>query len=1697
MAVGGDFAARIEIAVDAAAAGAEFRAFVQRASADAQAAMAQLQTTGARALDFGAALAPLDAALTRIKAAYAANPALGAVPNVPIQLGGQYGSVSAASENPFQAIAGRGAIAAGKSAEAARAALETKSAEITAAYLASLEEQKVVQAQRVVTAEAAATIEAETVDLLTLEQASAKEYLTILLDRVAAATSSLQFELEFAADLAAGGGLAKALVDTNAAGVAIAQRRNAIMEAAVVEESRRLTLPLNTREDFLAAVGRNDRGESGLAPLVHEQDQAAAGTAQRAAEARQAEADATLALAEQDVIERDARLAWLDQLTIAFAEELAAQQEVAGVLRIEAIDRAAFNETFAAVKTRFLEEERVAHEEAMRAARLEAASRVATASVEAEMQAELLAGGAGGGGGGTRYQNFQSNLRGNDPLDNKTFGDQFGGGIARSAGFLVTTAVIFKMVAELRNALQEATKLDKEFSIIQSILDNVGQSTAFEGIRNQVLDLSAQTATAADVVANTERVLAGVFANDQGVPDFGRAATEAKVVLETAKVTGESVTKLEDQLTAISLSFAQNGIAPGFKDIVNYSLALEQSLGTSSAEILAFTATLAPLGRELGFDVQQLEGLGAVMAQVSGRPASALAEQLQRILAGLGQKLPKLSEILGSNDQTKDLLGPLGEAFGKGDTPEVLRILVENFSKLNQVQLDNLALLVGGRREAGTFFSLLAKAPETLRALNEGFKTTGSELDTRFQKVSESIGYSFENAKIQFQKFALEVLSSGLGDGIVHIADAFGVLFSILGHGVDIFQSFNDVMGGLPGQIGGVIFTILALVKALQVLLAVAQTVAATRIGTALVGGETAAAAIGGASIPSGVALLGGAGSFGAAQVSALSSGLLPGFASAAGVGGTGGLAAAAALPAALIAAFFPHTEIGGIGFGGYLSTQHSLAKAQASAEDRVLAQLQAGVPESQLRQSGDQGVAFGVSEHLGLHGDINEPLDRALKRFNQPGKTASLEALANRAGASEDSKKQLHELSQALINDPTNEFKNKIADTVLANANASQDPAVQEALRSVVASQNLDAKAKDAVAHINDAQNTQTIDDLQKAFDRGDIGSSAVNELLKGQLDNYNTVIEGLKRGGAAANDPNLIALESARDKYQKELDTNVRGTILNQQQFAQKLAQALGTGTDPNADFQRAVDVITSTTEQLRAARQLTATDLQNAYFGILQAQTAQRKALAAQATDPLERLRIEATPQEIPLEARRYLADAQLRDGSGAAAAEQFSKITGRGIEESRGIIVNIILAAGGDMAKVANEVTNLENSVSQAAATALRTAAAALKNIPNIGPALAAILTAKAAVLDAQGKIAGGSNESLFSKLANPTQTTPDQTALKDATRQRAQDIATAQIAVARALAAGDPQADAQLDLQLAGIEAAYAKTPVDKLNAQAHRIDALNKIKQANLALAKAQRDVQVAQGGDDPITAAKAALDNANDAVAAAQGPTAQALALAAQIRAQHNVAKTIQDLADAQLSVLLAMDNAAGDTVKAAKDAVAGLRAKLGNAGALGLSETDKANLTGQIIAGDAAVRDAQISSQEQAVQTALTLKRITKGQAIAMLQSIKSIPELNQKQIDQIDVEIANLRQQLGADFKLNLPNKLALPTLYEVRRLAQGGAGAYDRNVQGGNTVITNNVTVNAATNASPQVIANAVTDAIGDPRRNGTYAKRYGG
>jgi hypothetical protein len=297
------------------------------------------------------------------------------------------------------------------------------------------------------------------------------------------------------------------------------------------------------------------------------------------------------------------------------------------------------------------------------------------------------------------------------------------------------------------------------------------------------------------------------------------------------------------------------------------------------------------------------------------------------------------------------------------------------------------------------------------------------------------------------------------------------------------------------------------------------------------------------------------------------------------------------------------------------------------------------------------------------------------------------------------------------------------------------------------------------------------------------------------------------------------------------------------------------------------------------------------------------------------------------------------------------------------------------------------------------------------------------------------------------------------------------------------------------LRAADRAVASATNPTEWYAALAAQSRARQQVKEAFREQTNAYLDLLSAASGDDPVKSASFALWGAGIALAEAKNATERMRAQAEFYRADKTLQNAIFDMMAAQVDMVVALAEQSGDTVKVAQAQLDLTMQKIANRSKLGLNDTEVAQLRANAIRQQSAVRDAELTEQRSLIDFQLQMGEITKGQAIAAYQALLAIPNLADEQRRDLILAIQAMRNELGRDFQFNLPSNLALPTLYEARRLNQTGGDVTSGGTSSYQDNRTYSIVVQAETNASAEDIAAAIYDTVGDPTRSGTVDRRY--
>lgn len=291
--------------------------------------------------------------------------------------------------------------------------------------------------------------------------------------------------------------------------------------------------------------------------------------------------------------------------------------------------------------------------------------------------------------------------------------------------------------------------------------------------------------------------------------------------------------------------------------------------------------------------------------------------------------------------------------------------------------------------------------------------------------------------------------------------------------------------------------------------------------------------------------------------------------------------------------------------------------------------------------------------------------------------------------------------------------------------------------------------------------------------------------------------------------------------------------------------------------------------------------------------------------------------------------------------------------------------------------------------------------------------------------------------------------------------------------------------AQADLNLANLDL--------RLAVGDERTDAFAKVIEAERALdraVKARRDnlidlFQMA-GGDDPVWQAEGDIQQFFTQLNEAQTLDERIEAQKSLISAQKALRDAMAEVRNSQYELRQAELEAIDDEVGAANVAAQLARAQLSDA--LKLASEGKSpgdaeinRLRAAVVRADRSAADTAFNEKKDDLEWLYQMGTLTKQEYIGYLEGLKSTVLPGTKQFKELELAIKGLKDDVGAGLQMNLPTSLALPTLYEVRRLDQsvnsnGSAAGYIDNRQ-------QNITINLNNGTTQADLINALNSALG--------------
>ena len=298
--------------------------------------------------------------------------------------------------------------------------------------------------------------------------------------------------------------------------------------------------------------------------------------------------------------------------------------------------------------------------------------------------------------------------------------------------------------------------------------------------------------------------------------------------------------------------------------------------------------------------------------------------------------------------------------------------------------------------------------------------------------------------------------------------------------------------------------------------------------------------------------------------------------------------------------------------------------------------------------------------------------------------------------------------------------------------------------------------------------------------------------------------------------------------------------------------------------------------------------------------------------------------------------------------------------------------------------------------------------------------------------------------------------------------------------------GDTVQDSLIDRDIAQVRLNNA-TGDDVAQAMIDLKKAEDAIRQALIGRFNSLVELQKLENGDDPLADARIDLNAAQTMLALAQNEDEKINAQKQLLTAEKQIQDAMRDVRNSRYELRQAELTAMGDEVGASMTAAQLARAQLSEALQLanqgkGPGEAEINRLRAAVATADKAASDTAFQDKLDDYSFLYNMGQLTKSEYVNYLEGLKSTLIPGTKQFKDLELQIKQLKDDISGGLQMNLPTSLALPTLYEARRLNQigestGGNGTY-------NDSRTYNVIVNVDSSMSQADLVNALNNAMGN-------------
>lgn len=393
----------------------------------------------------------------------------------------------------------------------------------------------------------------------------------------------------------------------------------------------------------------------------------------------------------------------------------------------------------------------------------------------------------------------------------KTFTDRMGGLASKFTSWLTVSQVIMqvyralremvKTVAEVDAAMTELRKVTDETEATYSkFLDNASNRAKKLGTTlSDIVNASADFARLGYSIEDAEKLadVAIIYKNvGDGIEDINDASESIIATMQAFGIKADEAMSIVDKFNEVGNNYAIS--SEGVGEALLRSAAAMKAANNTLDETIALAAAANTI-------VQDPEKVGTTLKTVSMylRAAKTEAEDAGEATDGMASSVSKLREnILSLTNNKVDI--QIDEDSFKS-TYQILKELSGVWGELTDITKANILEMIGGKRNANVVAALLENFTVAEDALATSVSAAGSALAEN-EKYLDSIAGKVSKFKATFQELSITLIDS---ESVKQIVDFGTGLLSIL----NSIAKVVDALGGLNTAMK-VTVGILAIVKA-------------------------------------------------------------------------------------------------------------------------------------------------------------------------------------------------------------------------------------------------------------------------------------------------------------------------------------------------------------------------------------------------------------------------------------------------------------------------------------------------------------------------------------------------------------------------------------------------------------------------------------------------------------------------------------------------------------------------------------------------------------------------------------------------------------------------------------------------------------------------------------------------------------------